>query len=148
MSCPKKQTILSHGTMKVVLLSYIRKRGTYLMSKIVHCKAKLNILTEQQRLPFNAQEDTGVPFHWNYNSILRRDHQKNFLWASRLWVGRRKESILGYVPKNGEKNLVHKGLRTTMAHDPEFCAQNPFHQHPNIPFRMLQQSLNGCIEGQ
>ena len=26
--------------------------------------------------PFNAQEDTGVPFHQNFNSILRRDHQK------------------------------------------------------------------------
>ena len=27
-------------------------------------------------LPFNAQEDTGVPFHRNFNSILRRDHQR------------------------------------------------------------------------
>ena len=26
--------------------------------------------------PFNAQEDTGVPFHRNFNSILRRDHPK------------------------------------------------------------------------
>ena len=52
-----------------------------------------------------------VPFHWNFNSILRRDHQKNFLWASRLWIGRRREPILGYVPKNDEKkNLVHKGF--------------------------------------
>ena len=25
---------------------------------------------------FNAQEDTGVPFYWNFNSILRRDNQK------------------------------------------------------------------------
>ena len=49
------------------------------------------------------------------NSILRRDHQNNFLWASRLWVGRRKEPILGYVPKNNEKkNLVHKGLKNTL----------------------------------
>ena len=32
---------------------------------------------------------------------------KNF-----LWVGRRKEPILGYVPKNNEKkNSVHKGLK-------------------------------------
>ena len=61
--------------------------------------------------PFNAQEYTGGPFHQNFNFILRRDHQKNFLWASRLWVGRRKEPILGYVPKNDEKkNSVHKGL--------------------------------------
>ena len=27
--------------------------------------------------PFNAQVDTGVPFHRNFNSILRRDHKKN-----------------------------------------------------------------------
>ena len=26
--------------------------------------------------PFNAQEDTGVPFHRNFYSILRRDHKK------------------------------------------------------------------------
>ena len=37
--------------------------------------------------------------------------KKNFLWATRLWVGRRKEPILGYVPKNDEKkNSVLKGL--------------------------------------
>ena len=29
--------------------------------------------------------------------------RKNFLWGSRLWVGRRKEPILGYVQKNDEK---------------------------------------------
>ena len=40
----------------------------------------------------------------NFDFNLRRDHQKNFLLASRLWVGRRKEPILGYVPKNYEKN--------------------------------------------
>ena len=53
--------------------------------------------------PFKAQEDTGVPFHRNFNSIFKKGHSKNFLWASRLWVGRRKEPILGYVPKNDEK---------------------------------------------
>ena len=76
-----------------------------------------NVLVENKKkkrqnfahLPFNAQEDTGVPFHRNLNSILRRDHQKNFQWASRLWVGRRKESILCYVPKNIEKNWSIKG---------------------------------------
>ena len=26
--------------------------------------------------PFNTQEATGVSFHWNFNSILRRDRQK------------------------------------------------------------------------
>ena len=52
-------------------------------------------------------------FDQNFNFNLRRDHQKIFLWASCLWVGRRKEPILGYVPKNDDKkNLVHKGLNT------------------------------------
>ena len=58
-----------------------------------------------------AQRPIYRTFDKNFNFILRRDHQKNFLWASRLWVGRRKKLILGYVPKNVEKkNLVHKGL--------------------------------------
>ena len=50
-------------------------------------------------------------FTENFNSILGRGRQKNFLLASRLWVSRRKEPILGYVSKiNEKKNLVHKGL--------------------------------------
>ena len=36
---------------------------------------------------------------------IRRDHKKNYLWASRLWVGRRKEPILGYVPKTTIKRI-------------------------------------------
>ena len=48
---------------------------------------------------------------WGSTSSFRRDHQKNFLWASRLWVGRRKEPILGYVPRNDKKkNSGGKGL--------------------------------------
>ena len=34
-------------------------------------------LTRVLTQPFNAQEDSGVPFHWNFNSIVRMDHQKN-----------------------------------------------------------------------
>ena len=34
--------------------------------------------------------------------------KKKFLWASRLWVGRRKEPILSYVTKNGEKKIWAK----------------------------------------
>ena len=45
-------------------------------------------------------------------SILRRDHQENFLWSSRLWVGRRKERFLDYVlKKRRKKNSRGKGLR-------------------------------------
>ena len=37
-------------------------------------------------------------------SILKLEGTiKKILWASRLWVGRRKEPILGYVSKNYEK---------------------------------------------
>ena len=35
-------------------------------------KMKISILHQ----PFNAQEDTCVPFGRNFNSILRRDRQK------------------------------------------------------------------------
>ena len=50
-------------------------------------------------------------FSKTFDFNLRREHQKNFLWASRLWVGRRKEPILGYVSKNDEKkNSGGKGL--------------------------------------
>ena len=43
-------------------------------------------------------------YHIKYHGlILEGTIKKNFLWASRLWVGRRKEPILGYVPKNDEK---------------------------------------------
>ena len=54
----------------------------------------------------------------NIDFNLRRDHRKKFLWSSRLGVGRRKEPILGYVPKNYEKeNSGSKGLNRTM----KFC---------------------------
>ena len=60
---------------------------------------------------------------------LRRDHQKKFLWASRLWVGRRKEPILGYVSKNDEKNNSGgKGLKT---------AQNLVTEHRERDFEMI-----------
>ena len=59
--------------------------------------------------PFNTQEDTGVPFQFYFK---KGSFKINVLWPSRLWVGRRKEHILGYVPKSDEKkNLVHKGLK-------------------------------------
>ena len=55
----------------------------------------------------------------NFDFNLRRDHQKNFLWASRLWVGRQKEPILGYVPKKYEKkNSVSKGLNKVSGIEP------------------------------
>ena len=41
--------------------------------------------------------------HFYFN--LRRDHRKNFLWVSQLWVGRRKDPILGYVRKLWKKKL-------------------------------------------
>ena len=35
---------------------------------------------------------------------FKKGSSKKFLWASRLWVGRRKEPILGYVRKKRRKN--------------------------------------------
>ena len=40
-----------------------------------------------------------------YVVMLEGIIKKNFLWSSRLWVGRRKEPILGYVPKKDEKRI-------------------------------------------
>ena len=37
-------------------------------------------------------------YSYNYIQNTYKFFYKNFLWASRLWVGRRKELILGYVP--------------------------------------------------
>ena len=48
--------------------------------------------------PISAQCPNYKNFGQNFN--LGMVLQKNFLWASQLWVGRRKEPILDYVPKN------------------------------------------------
>ena len=61
---------------------------------------------------YTPWQDEFFLYFQNFNFKIRKDHQKNFLWESRLWVGRRKEPILGYVPKNDKKkNFVHKGLK-------------------------------------
>ena len=58
--------------------------------------------------------DEFVTYCQNFDFKIRRDHQKNFIWALWLWVGRWKEPILDYVPKNdkkknsGSKVLMHK----------------------------------------
>ena len=50
-------------------------------------------------------------FDQTFNFNLGRDPQINFLWPSRLRVGRRQEPILSYVPKNDErKNPGTNGL--------------------------------------
>ena len=55
------------------------------------------------------------PLSPKFKFYFKKGSSKKFLWASRLWVGRRKEPILGYGPKNDEKkNLVHKGLKTNV----------------------------------
>ena len=50
--------------------------------------------------PFTAKRAIYDTFNQNLNLNLRRDHQKFF-----LWVGKRKEPILGYVLKNYEKRI-------------------------------------------
>ena len=48
----------------------------------------------------------------NFDFNLRRDPRINFLWELRLWVGRRKEPTLGYIPKTYEKNSGSGGLKS------------------------------------
>ena len=65
---------------------------------------------------FTSQRAIYDTFSQNFYFNLRRDNNnKKILWASRLWVGRRKEPILAYVPKNYEKkkNSGCKGLICT-----------------------------------
>ena len=57
--------------------SPLGSRKTTKKKNLGHGLKKMKISKLQQ--PFNAQEDTGVPFHRNFNSILTREHQKNFL---------------------------------------------------------------------
>ena len=81
------------------------------------------------------------PLSPKFQFYFNKGSSKNFLWASRLWVGRRKEPILGYVPKKDEKkNLVHKGLNkfTYM-----YWGVNSFH-HFDIIYFMIVIKLNGC----
>ena len=42
---------------------------------------------------------------------FKKAYPKNFLRASRLWVGRRQEPTLGYIPKTYEKNSGSGGLK-------------------------------------
>ena len=50
-------------------------------------------------------------FDLNFNSEIRRDHRKIFLWSPRLWVGRRCETNLGNISKmDVEWNSRGKGL--------------------------------------
>ena len=43
--------------------------------------------------PFTAQRAIYGTFGQNFDFHISRDHQKNVIWASRLWVGRREEAI-------------------------------------------------------
>ena len=52
------------------------------MTYIQAAVSQLKISDNNKVQPFNAHEDTGVPFHLNFNSILRRDHKKNFQYRA------------------------------------------------------------------
>ena len=69
------------GRWKEPILGYVPKNDEK-MNLVHKGLKKMKIFKLHQ--PFKAQEDTGVPFHRNFNSILGRDLKKKFLWASRL----------------------------------------------------------------
>ena len=56
-------------------------------------------------LPFTAYYVQKCTNWQNFDSKIRKDHQKKFLWPSQLWVGRGKKLISGYVSKNYEKKI-------------------------------------------
>ena len=67
---------------------------------------------------------------WN-----KKGSSKNFLWASRLWVGRRKEPILDYVPKNDKKKeFRQQWVNKVLAWDHEI-------KHPSVCWRKLLFSI-------
>ena len=67
------------------------------------------------------------------------NHQKNSYEESRLCVGRRKETMLGYVPKNDEKNSSgSEGLNQ----DP-FPANHFFISFPSA--EIIRLITYGCI---
>ena len=41
----------------------------------------------------------------NFLFQFKKGSPKNFLWASRLWVGRQQEHTLGYITKTCEKRI-------------------------------------------
>ena len=63
--------------------------------------------------PFNPLlPDGNYSYFTNKISLKKRDHEKNFLWAPRLWGGRRWDPLLGYILKfNGKKVSGGEGLK-------------------------------------
>ena len=53
----------------------------------------LKISDNNKVQPFNAHEDTGVPFHLNLDSILRRDHKKKLSYEYRAYESVEEKSI-------------------------------------------------------
>ena len=92
----KSIIIFQHNFWAVfVFLKYVKHKNKLKLSKLIHWRY----------YPFMLLCDKFVTFCQIFDFIIRRDHKKKFLWASRLWVGRPKEPILGYVPKNDEKKI-------------------------------------------
>ena len=57
-----------------------------------------------QRKPFNAQGDTSVPFHRNFNSILRRDHPK-ISYERRAYESVNEKSLSWVMPRKTTKKI-------------------------------------------
>ena len=74
-----------------------------------------------------------------FRFCFKKGSSKKFLWASRLWVGWRKEPIWGYVPK--KNNLVHKGLNKTNSHFIQNCFISVIISFPSG----LSTNMLGCL---
>ena len=70
------------------------KRVSYYSFLLIEEDIEVQMMDGWLRCHFNAYCCVDATQCQNFDFNLRRDHQKNFLLASRLWVGRRKEPIL------------------------------------------------------
>ena len=75
----------------------------------------------------------------NFDLKKRRDHRKNFLWSSRLWIGRRYEPLLSYIPEfNWKQNSGTNWLN--------FISNVCNHTHLEILSECIPQSLLRIIQ--
>ena len=67
--------------------------------------------------PFESQRRVFSTFDQNFDFKIRRDHQKNFLWAPRLWVGRRYRSLLWVISHRSTESST-PGLKGLYSNGP------------------------------
>ena len=74
--------------------------------------------------------------------LIKMDHRKNFLWASRLWVGRRQDQLLCYISIiNGKQYSGTNGLRLLYSNLFSIASLVRWFQHKSIMMK-IQMIVN------